>query len=49
MSVGSISQAIQVEGSSWLGICEHVQVTSRCLLILSLFVQCFSSGCVVGA
>ena len=47
MSVGSISHAIQVEGPSWLDICEHVQVTSRSLLILSLFVQCFSSGCAV--
>ena len=34
MSVGSISHAIQVEGPSWPDICEHAQVTSRCLLIL---------------
>ena len=46
--VGSISHCIQVEGPSWPVICEYVQVMSPCLLILSLFVQCFSSVCVVG-
>ena len=49
MSVGSISHAIQVKGPSWPDICEHVQVTSRCLLMLSLFVQCFFSACIVGS
>ena len=46
--VGSISHSIQVEGPSWPDICEHVQVTSRCLVVLSLFLQCFFSVCIVG-